>query len=120
MDKQKILIVGADGQLAFDLIRVLKPDYDLIQARYTDFDVSDFSRTRTFIAHAHPDIVINTAAYNKTEEAERDPEKVRWDVINEFIGIDKARDTYHVVIDPASLDVDIEKTFVLRSSQGKA
>ena len=75
MGKQKILIVGADGQLAFDLIRVLKPDYDLTQARYADFDVSDCSRTRAFIAHAHPDIVINTAAYNKTEEAERDPEK---------------------------------------------
>lgn len=72
---QKILIVGADGQLAFDLIRVLKPDYEVIEARYADFDVSDCVKTRAFIAHAHPDIVINTAAYNKTEEAERNPEK---------------------------------------------
>lgn len=75
MDKRKILIVGADGQLAFDLIRVLKPDYEVIEARYADFDVSDFSGTRAHVAHARPDIVINTAAYNKTEEAERDPEK---------------------------------------------
>lgn len=72
---KKILIVGADGQLAFDLICVLKPDYKVIEARYADFDVTDFSGTRAFIAHARPDIVINTAAYNKTEEAERDPEK---------------------------------------------
>lgn len=75
MDKRKILIVGADGQLAFDLIRVLKSDYEIIEARYADFDVSDFPGTRAFIAHARPDIVINTAAYNKTEEAERNPEK---------------------------------------------
>ncbi|MDP3770302.1 MAG: dTDP-4-dehydrorhamnose reductase [bacterium] len=72
---KKILIVGSDGQLAFDLIRVLKPDYEIIEAKHSDFDVSDFFATRKFIEHIRPDIVINTAAYNKTEEAERDPKK---------------------------------------------
>jgi len=48
------------------------------------------------------------------EPAERDPEKVRWDVINEFISIDKARDAYKVVINPETLQVDSEQTRKLR------
>jgi len=49
--------------------------------------------------------------------AERDPEKVRWDIVNEFISIEKARDTYKVVVDPVSLTVDAEKTRALRSQK---
>ncbi len=75
MERKKILIIGADGQLAFDLIRILKSDYELVEARQSDFDIIDFSATKKFIERARPDIVINTAAYNKTEEAERNPEK---------------------------------------------
>ena len=48
---------------------------------------------------------------------ERDPEKVRWDVYNEFISIEKARDMYGVVIDPVTLTVDQERTKVLRSQK---
>lgn len=48
---------------------------------------------------------------------ERDPEKVRWDVLNEFISIEKARDVYRVAIDPVSLAVDEEKTTALRSQK---
>lgn len=72
---KKILIVGADGQLAFDLIRVLKADYEVIEARQSDFDITDFLATRNGIERMCPDLVINTAAYNKTEEAECHPEK---------------------------------------------
>lgn len=52
--------------------------------------------------------------------AARDPEKVRWDVINEFISIEKARDTYRVVIDAGSLAIDVAKTAALRSSRGES
>ena len=45
---------------------------------------------------------------------ERDPEKVRVDVLNEFVSIDKARETYKVVLDPKTLQVDQEKTARLR------
>jgi N-methylhydantoinase B len=46
--------------------------------------------------------------------AERDPEKVRMDVIKEFISIEKARDAYKVVIDPVTLEIDTQKTALLR------
>jgi len=50
---------------------------------------------------------------------ERDPEKVRWDVINEFISLEKARETYKVVIDPVTLTVDQATTTALRSQRGE-
>ena len=50
--------------------------------------------------------------------AERDPELVRMDVVKEFISIEKARETYKVVIDPVTLEIDKEKTNLLRARGG--
>jgi len=73
--KKKILIIGANGQLAFDLVRIFEGDYGVIRVDREDFDISDWSATNRFIAAVRPDIVINTAAYHKTEECEINPER---------------------------------------------
>src|SRR3989344_2888552 len=72
---KKILIIGSTGQLAFDLIRVLKGSCKIIPATRNDFDVVDSSGAEKFIKNHRPDIVINAAAYHKTEECERNPDK---------------------------------------------
>ena len=48
---------------------------------------------------------------------ERDPEKVREDVLNELVSLQVAKDVYKVVLDPVTLLVDPEKTRALRSSR---
>ncbi len=48
------------------------------------------------------------------EPRERDAEKVRSDVINQYISIEKAKSVYGVIIDPDSLEVDSEATRELR------
>jgi N-methylhydantoinase B len=45
---------------------------------------------------------------------ERDPAMVREDVIDGLVGIEQAKDVYRVVIDPATLEVDIQETSKLR------
>jgi N-methylhydantoinase B len=45
---------------------------------------------------------------------ERDPEKVRDDVMNEMITLQEAREAYGVVLNPKTLEVDLEQTAVLR------
>ncbi len=50
---------------------------------------------------------------------ERDPEKVRWDVLNEFVTIESARKIYGVVIDKNTYRVDYEKTRLLREELKK-
>ena len=42
-------------------------------------------------------------------------EKVRWDVLNEYVSIESARETYGVVIDAKKFEVDEEATAALRA-----
>lgn len=70
----KIIIVGANGQLAFDLKKVFVSDHEVIGATRADFDVADGISVGNFIKDRAPDIVINTAAFHKTEECESNPE----------------------------------------------
>jgi N-methylhydantoinase B len=46
--------------------------------------------------------------------AERDPEKVRWDVRNGLLSVGKAREIYKVEINPQTLEIDLEETRILR------
>jgi N-methylhydantoinase B len=46
---------------------------------------------------------------------DREIEKVRLDVLNEYISIKSARDNYGVIIDPETFDVDSEATKALRA-----
>lgn len=48
---------------------------------------------------------------------ERDPERVRWDVVNEKVSVEFARSAYGVIIDPVSLTLDHEATRALREER---
>ncbi|MCL5960028.1 MAG: hydantoinase B/oxoprolinase family protein, partial [Chloroflexi bacterium] len=47
---------------------------------------------------------------------QRDPEMVRLDVKKELVSLEAARDTYKVVLDPVTLEIDWEKTNELRAA----
>lgn len=70
-----ILITGAAGQLAHDLIDVLKDEYSLALADRDAFDITDRQAAEHFIRNAKPDVVIHTAAFHNTDECEADPER---------------------------------------------
>ena len=46
---------------------------------------------------------------------ERDPEKVRWDVLEGLVTIERARSEYGVAMDPETFEIDQEETARLRS-----
>lgn len=71
----KELIIGSNGQLAFDLIRVLKNNHEVIEVTHQDVDVCDCTGVGQLIGKYKPDTVINTAAYHKVEDCETNPEK---------------------------------------------
>ena len=50
---------------------------------------------------------------------DRDPERVRWDVIEEHISITAAREEYGVVLDPDTLEIDSRETARLRAELRK-
>ncbi len=51
------------------------------------------------------------------DPAERDPEKVRMDVVKKFISIEKALEVYKVALDPETLEVNKERTALLRAQE---
>jgi dTDP-4-dehydrorhamnose reductase len=71
-----ILLVGAGGQLGSDLLKVL-PAAALIPLKRADLDVTDLAAVdRVLDTHA-PAWVINTAAFHRVDDIERDPEATR-------------------------------------------
>jgi dTDP-4-dehydrorhamnose reductase len=70
----KIVIVGSTGQLGTDLMKTLREDHELIGLTHQDIEVSNYSSCLTLKEH-HPDVIINTAAFHKTDQCEEEPEK---------------------------------------------
>jgi len=50
---------------------------------------------------------------------DRDPEKVRWDVIEEHISMTAAREEYGVVLDPDTFEIEFRETARLRAEIGQ-
>ncbi|MGB9436511.1 MAG: hydantoinase B/oxoprolinase family protein [Desulfobacterales bacterium] len=48
---------------------------------------------------------------------QRDPQAVAADVVNGYVSLEKAREDYGIVIDPLTLEVDIEETDRIRGSR---
>ena len=68
----RILLTGANGQLGFELQRVLIGE-DLIPADQPDYELMDPALADK-IAAVRPDLVIHAAAYTDVDGCERDPD----------------------------------------------
>lgn len=69
----KIVIIGANGQLGTDLCKII-PKNEQIPLTIDDIDITDFAKVKDVIEKYSPDVVINTAAYNKVDDCEDDVE----------------------------------------------
>jgi len=69
----KILITGANGQLAREFQESLKDyDYEIISLDRASLDISDTDSVREAFSRYNPDTVLNCAAYNFVDKAEED------------------------------------------------
>ncbi len=67
----RILVAGASGQVGRELCRQgLANGFQVIAPERVNFDISDASGVRQFVADAAPDIIFNAAAWNGVDEAE--------------------------------------------------
>jgi len=67
-------VIGSNGQLGTDLMKVLSDGHQVVGLTHKDIDVSDGNSCRSIVA-LKPDAVINTAAFHKTDQCEDDPGK---------------------------------------------
>jgi dTDP-4-dehydrorhamnose reductase len=78
----RILLIGADGQVGWELRRTLAPVGQVIAASMTGqsgpaIDLLDASSVRQVFTEARPDAVVNAAAYTAVDKAESEPAVAR-------------------------------------------
>ncbi len=71
----KVAIVGANGQLGTDLVEEFSSEHDVIGLTHADIEITDIDSVKKILLSVKPDILINTAAYNKVPDAEKEQVK---------------------------------------------
>ncbi|MDN5301114.1 MAG: dTDP-4-dehydrorhamnose reductase [Thermoanaerobacteraceae bacterium] len=68
----RILITGKNGQLGYDLCRLLKEKEDITAIGREDFDLAtDLDKLYKFILELKPEVIIHCAAYTKVDDCEK-------------------------------------------------
>jgi dTDP-4-dehydrorhamnose reductase len=70
--KETVLVLGADGSLGRELAEVFADHFKIIAFDRPDLDITDREKVIKTITKLKPSYIINSAAYNAVEDAERD------------------------------------------------
>jgi dTDP-4-dehydrorhamnose reductase len=70
----KIIIIGSTGQLGQDLIKTMQTDHEVIGLTHQNIEVTDYFSVQT-LKEQKPNVIINTAAFHKTDQCEDEPLK---------------------------------------------
>ncbi len=70
----KILIIGANGQLGSDLVKVLDRE-NLIPLTHRQIEICEPGNLKAAFEKYRPEVVLNMAAYHKVDECEKNAEK---------------------------------------------
>lgn len=68
----KILLLGKDGQLGWELQRALAPLGELLAYGRGEADFADPTSLRALVRDVAPDVIVNAAAYTAVDKAESD------------------------------------------------
>ncbi len=71
----KILLLGKDGQVGWELQRALAPLGDVITCNRHEADLEQPETLRQLVRSIAPNIVVNAAAYTAVDRAESEPER---------------------------------------------
>lgn len=75
MNRPRLLVIGRNGQVGWELLRALAPLGDVEGVDYPDLDLAEASNIRRWLARVEPDVVVNAGAYTAVDEAESEPER---------------------------------------------
>jgi dTDP-4-dehydrorhamnose reductase len=72
---KRVAIFGSGGQLGVELCREFqKRGWEIVRFDRQSLDISDAASVESAVANADPEMVINSAAYNQVDVAEREPQ----------------------------------------------
>ncbi len=72
----KILLTGANGQIAYDLQRIAARSFNLLALTRQQLEIADLTAVSHVMQQFKPDVVINAAAYTQVDLAENNHEQV--------------------------------------------
>lgn len=70
----KVLVTGAGGQLAAELLHTAPPEHQIVALTRRELDLTDRPAVAATLAEHRPEAVINAAAYTRVDDAEDEPE----------------------------------------------
>lgn len=70
----RILLLGKNGQVGFELQSTLAPLGELMAVDLPDVDFTQLEALETFTREVKPDIIVNAAAYTAVDKAEFEPD----------------------------------------------
>jgi dTDP-4-dehydrorhamnose reductase len=73
----RILLLGCNGQLGWELHRTLSICGNLIALDFPDIDFTRLSDLEKLVLDLKPTLIVNAAAYNNMDKAETEPTKAR-------------------------------------------
>jgi len=71
----KILLLGKDGQVGWELQRSLAPLGELVSMGRREANLEDLDGLRDSVRRHRPDVIVNAAAHTAVDKAESEPEK---------------------------------------------
>lgn len=74
---KKLLILGKNGQVGWELQRTCAPLGEITALDYQDLDIADAAALRSLVRELRPDVILNSAAYTNVDKAESEPELAR-------------------------------------------
>lgn len=73
----KILLLGKDGQVGWELQRSLAPLGELLAFGHSEADLEDLDGLHRLVGHHRPNAIVNAAAYTAVDKAESEPDRAR-------------------------------------------
>ena len=70
MELPRILIIGKNGQVGYELRRTLAPKGEIVSVDYPEIDLTSGDSIRKWVRETRPRVVINAAAYTAVDKAE--------------------------------------------------
>lgn len=71
----KLLLLGKNGQLGFELQRALCPLGEVIALGHAECDMADPAAVQQQVEAAQPDVIVNATAYTAVDKAESDADR---------------------------------------------
>jgi dTDP-4-dehydrorhamnose reductase len=71
----RVLLVGRDGQIGWELRRCLAPCASVVAIDLPEIDLTQPGSIRKWVADCRPEVIINAAAHTAVDQAESEPDR---------------------------------------------